>query len=372
MALARFDRYVLSLMLAVFAFFALVLIAVFWVNQAVRLFEQLIGDGQSALVFLEISLLDLPNAARLVLPVAAFVATLYATNRLAGESELVVMQATGFSPMRLVRPVAYFGLAVLIVMSLLIHWLVPLSRTVLAERRDEIDRNIVAGLLVEGTFVNPVPGITLYAREITELGELRQTFLSDSRGAGGRADYYSDRAYIVDRDSATSLVLVEGVAMNALAGRTLDVTRFTDLTFDIAPPDDGARREELETRELSTARLFAAAPADLERTGGSPLGFQREAHDRIATTLTAALSPALAFSILILGGFSRMGLVPQITAATLLVMFLQLVANAATDAAARSAATIPLFYLNPALTAAITIAALWLGTRPRRSRGVAA
>ena len=44
MALARFDRYVLSLMLAVFAFFALVLIAVFWVNQAVRLFEQLIGD----------------------------------------------------------------------------------------------------------------------------------------------------------------------------------------------------------------------------------------------------------------------------------------------------------------------------------------
>jgi hypothetical protein len=32
-----------------------VLVAVYWVNRAVGLFDQLIGDGQSALVFLEFS-----------------------------------------------------------------------------------------------------------------------------------------------------------------------------------------------------------------------------------------------------------------------------------------------------------------------------
>jgi hypothetical protein len=35
-----------------------VLVAVYWVNRAVGLFDQLIGDGQSALVFLEFSLAD--------------------------------------------------------------------------------------------------------------------------------------------------------------------------------------------------------------------------------------------------------------------------------------------------------------------------
>ncbi|MFM2389894.1 MAG: export transporter permease LptF, partial [Pseudomonadota bacterium] len=78
----RFDRYLLTQLLGVFGFFALVLVLVYWVNRAVGLFDQLIGDGQSALVFLEISLLTLPNVIRLVLPIAAFAATLFVANRL--------------------------------------------------------------------------------------------------------------------------------------------------------------------------------------------------------------------------------------------------------------------------------------------------
>ena len=94
----------------VFGFFALVLVSVYWVNSAVRLFDRLISDGQSVWVFLEMTALPLPNVIRLMLPVAAFVAVVHAPNRKAGESELVVMQATGFSPFRLARPVLYFGL----------------------------------------------------------------------------------------------------------------------------------------------------------------------------------------------------------------------------------------------------------------------
>ena len=57
-----------------FGFFALVLVAIFWINRAVRLFDRLIGDGQSALVVLEFSMLTVPNVIRLVLPISAFAA----------------------------------------------------------------------------------------------------------------------------------------------------------------------------------------------------------------------------------------------------------------------------------------------------------
>ena len=93
--MARLDRYLLSQLMALFGFFALVLVGVYWINRAVMLFDQLVGDGQSALVFLEISVLTLPNVIRLVLPVAGFVAAVYVTNRLTLDSELVVMQAAG-------------------------------------------------------------------------------------------------------------------------------------------------------------------------------------------------------------------------------------------------------------------------------------
>ena len=117
--MAKFDRYLLSQLMVFFGFFALVLVMVYWVNQAVRLFEFLIADGQSAAVFLEFTALTLPNVIRAVLPIAAFVASVYTTNRLSSESELVVVQSMGFSGFRLARPVLAFGIIVAILTSVL-------------------------------------------------------------------------------------------------------------------------------------------------------------------------------------------------------------------------------------------------------------
>ncbi|MEC8582357.1 MAG: LptF/LptG family permease, partial [Pseudomonadota bacterium] len=102
--MARFDRYVLSRFIMLFGFFALVLVSVYWLNRAVILFDRLIADGHSAAVVLEFTALSLPNVVKLVLPIAAFAGTVYVTNRLSAESELTVVQATGFSPWRLARP----------------------------------------------------------------------------------------------------------------------------------------------------------------------------------------------------------------------------------------------------------------------------
>ena len=67
----RIDRYILSQMLTLFGFFALVLVSVYWINRAVSLFEQLMSDGQTALVVLEFTALTLPVVISVVLPVAA-------------------------------------------------------------------------------------------------------------------------------------------------------------------------------------------------------------------------------------------------------------------------------------------------------------
>ncbi len=110
--MTRFDHYMLAQLMKVFGFFALVLVLVYWINRAVLLFDQLIADGQSAAVFVEFTLLSLPNVIRLVLPMAAVAAAIYVTNRLSQDSELVAMQATGYGPFRLARPVLYFGVIV--------------------------------------------------------------------------------------------------------------------------------------------------------------------------------------------------------------------------------------------------------------------
>lgn len=179
--MGRFDRYMLSQLLVLFGFFALVLVSVYWVNRAVVLFDQLIANGQNAIVFLEFTALSLPTVIRLVLPMSTFAATVYVTNRLSSESELTVMQATGFSPWRLARPVFLFGVIIAVMMSILTHFLVPSSTAQLSQRQKEVTENVTARLLTEGTFLHPGKGITFYIREITPDGVLKDVFISDRR-----------------------------------------------------------------------------------------------------------------------------------------------------------------------------------------------
>jgi lipopolysaccharide export system permease protein len=371
--LPRFDRYLLTQLLAVFGFFALVLVLVYWINRAVGLFDQLIGDGQSALVFLEISLLTLPNVIRLVLPIAAFAAALFVANRLMSDSELVVMQATGFSAFRLARPVLWFGMVVTCLMLVLMHVLVPASRATLASRMTAISENITARFLNDGQFMHPAPGITLYIREITPNGELRDLFLADDRAADSRVSYTAARALLVRGDTGPKLIMFDGMAQTVTReAQRLSLTRFADFTYDLggllSVGADGGRTID----ELSTADLLRADPALLAETGASAAEFRYEAHSRFATPLLATAAALIGFASLLIGAFSRFGLWRQIIFAVVLLILVQLVNTASAGIALRSAAMAPVAYAAPVVGIFIGIGLLWFAQRPRRFRGVTA
>jgi lipopolysaccharide export system permease protein len=370
---SRFDRYILSQLLQLFGFFALVLVAVYWVNRAVGLFDQLIGDGQSALVFLEFSILTLPNAIRLVLPVAAFAATVYAVNRLMQESELVVMQATGFSAFRLARPVLYFGLCVMAMQLVLTNVLVPASQRVLSARSAEISQNVTARFLNAGQFMHPTKGVTLYIREISPTGELLDLFLSDERAVGERVIHSARKAFLVRGEVAPKLVMVEGSTQTLTRddGR-LAVTRFADFTLDLAGLVDLARGSGVAVNTLPTLALLRPGPAVMAAVGSTEAEMLEEGHSRLAGPALAVAAPLLGFAALMLGGFSRFGLWRQMAGAVGLLIGVQLIWTWAGSAAMKSAAAWPAVYVAPVAGLLVAAVLLWWAQRPRRLQGAAA
>lgn len=346
--MARFDRYLLSQFLTHFGFFALVLVLVYWVNRAVALFDQLIASGQSAMVFLEFTTLTLPNVIRIVLPVAAFASVIYVTNRLQSDSELVVVQATGYSPSRLARPAIYFGLFVGLCVSILTHVLVPASLGRLADKSVEISENVTARLLTEGTFVHPVAGLTFYIREISPEGELRNIFIDDSR-TDARQITYTARAALIVRDSGSpKILLFDGMAQTLnTATRQLATTRFDDFVYDIGSlvPLPAADRRRME--ELSTFELLSPTMSLVEETGRPAKILRFEGHERITQALIAALAPVLGFAVLMVGGFSRFGMWRQIFGAILALVVIEMIDNAASGPARADAALLPLVYVAP-------------------------
>ena len=371
--MSRIDRYLLSQLLQLFGFFALVLVAVYWINQVVRLFDQLIGGGQSALVFLEFSLLTLPNAVIFVLPVAAFAAALYVINRWSQESELVVVQATGFSAFRLARPVFYFGLCVMAMQLVLANALVPTSQSMLNDRSAEMSKNVTARFLNAGEFMHPAKGVALYIREITPTGELIDLFLSDERGKAERVIHTASKAFLVRGEPAPKLVMLNGSTQTLTrADGRLSVTLFSDFTLDLAGlvALDGQKGRTVTT--LPTRVLLAARPEDQALYGFDRDAMLEAGHQRLAAPLMALVTPLVGFAARLIGGFTRLGLWRQMGLAVGLLIVMQMLSTWATGTALRVTGGWTLLYLAPAFGALAALVLLTLAGQPRRLRRVAA
>ena len=322
--MARFDRYMLSQLMVLFGFFSLVLVMVYWINRAVVLFDQLIANGQSAVVFLEFTALSLPSVIKLALPLAAFAAAVYVTNRMTSESEMVAVQATGYSSFRIARPVVYFGLIVMLLMSALTHYLMPLSISRLDVRRVEISQNMTARLLTEGLFIEPTAGVTLYIRKVTGAGELLDIFLSDLRNPESQVTYTAAKAYLVKTEDDAQLVMINGLAQTFRADeKRLFTTTFEDFAYNIGDFLQVAPRTGRRAFELSTLELLRASHATQQETGESAGRLVAMAHDRFAQSFLAVVGALIGFSALMVGGFSRFGVWRQIVGAILLIVLVK-------------------------------------------------
>lgn len=363
--MTRFDRYMLSQFMVLFGFFSLVLVAIFWINKAVRMFDRLVGDGQPAWVFLEFTALTLPGVIGMVLPIAAFAASVYVTNRLSTESELTVVQATGYSPFRLIRAAGVFGVIVALIMSLLSHYLIPTSLSELRQREAEVRQSVSARFLEEGEFLHPAPGITFYIRDISPEGELRDVFLSDRRDPESPVTYTSTLAYLVQDPGGTKLVMVKGLAQTLRAdGKRLFTTHFDDFSYDISRLIARNPTNLNKAEFAHTADLILRPERVAEETGSTIGQLHFILHSRFTQALMCIVSALIGFATLLLGSFSRFGVWWQILMAFTILVIIKLFESSVTSMAITEPATWPFMYVPSAVGFLVTLILLYFASRP--------
>jgi lipopolysaccharide export system permease protein len=367
---AKFDRYMLSQLLVLFGFFALVLVAIFWINRAVVLFDRLIGDGQNSLVFLEFTALGLPGLIATVLPIATFAAAVYVTNRMTTDSELTVLQATGSGPWRLARPVLVFGMCIALSLTVLSNFLVPMAQAQLKEREQEIAQNVTARLLTEGTFLHPTRHVTFYTRIIAADGVLRDVFVSDRRNPDQGIIYTAAEAYLLRNGDATTLIMVDGLAQRLeQEGQRLATAKFADFSFDISSLVQSEKAETANIRNTTTPALLANWDSILAQPDRSAGELTEELHSRIAGPLFCIIAALVGFSTLLIGGFSRFGVWREIVLSFGLLILLDGARGTLSSQVSGNAALWPLVYLPTFVGALIIGAMLWHASNPAwRSR----
>src|SRR5580692_9475970 len=98
------GRYMFRSTMGAFLITLVSLTVVIWFTQAMRDFDLITTQRQTLLVFVGITGMIVPLLVMIIAPIALMMAAAHVLNRLSADSELVVLNAAGVSPWRLMAP----------------------------------------------------------------------------------------------------------------------------------------------------------------------------------------------------------------------------------------------------------------------------
>lgn len=371
--MARYDGYMLRQLIAMWGFFTLVLVGVFWISRSIGLFSTLLAGGHSPWVFFELTAFTLPTLVRTVMPMAVFAAVVFVTNRLRRESELVVLQAIGASPLRLARPVLYFALLTSVMIGAITLYLRPEAIAAYEHREAQLEQDVAAKLLREGAFLHPMEGVVMYLGEVNADTTLRDVYVSDRRDPKQTVTYTASEAYLVPQDKDLYVVMVDGMAARHVRKTdALSVTWFKDFTFEISTFNTFEAQTTRGIRSLPTEQLlFAQEQLQAER-GFSAGKLAEELQERLSWIGICATVAMIGFTALLMGAHSRFGLWAQIGMAFVALIALEGGRGAAGNAVSQDASLWWVFHVPTGIGFVLSLVFLHFAGRPlRRPRAAA-
>ncbi|WP_293899722.1 LPS export ABC transporter permease LptF [Phenylobacterium sp.] len=300
------DRYLLRQLLAPVALATLALTAVALLSQSLSGLDLIVNQRQSALVFLKVTVLAMPQLINLVLPIAVFVAALVALNRLHTEQEIVVCFAGGMSRWRVISPAMRLAGAVAFLALLLNLFVQPAAYRAMRQELFEVRTDLASTLVREGEFTEPTPGLTVYAQSVDNAGNLINLFLHEVKADGSDTTYSAETGRIAHSQGRPVLILQNGSNQEISSRGVLNYLTFRSYTFDLASLSDSDELVHYKPSDRYLHELFFPdLQQDWERR--NRLDLLAEGNARIASPLYNIAFMALALSAIIGGGFSRLG-----------------------------------------------------------------
>jgi lipopolysaccharide export system permease protein len=155
-----FSRYVFRQAAGVLLLILLSLGGIVWIALALRELNVVTSQGQNALVLLQMTTLALPNLLGVIAPFALLIAVVHVLSRLSGDSELIVLTASGATVWTIARPLLLLAFVVSLAVSFVNHIGMPWSLRTLREFVVQVRTDLLTQVIQPGRFSSPESGLT--------------------------------------------------------------------------------------------------------------------------------------------------------------------------------------------------------------------
>ncbi len=280
------GRYIFRQTATSLAMILTTLTLIVWMTTALRQISLVTNQGQSFLIFLNITLLAMPNLIAIVAPVALLISALHTLNRLSGDSELIVLSASGSRTWRVMKPYLVLATLVTVFVAFCNAYLAPLSGRLLRDYAIKVRTDLISQVLQPGKFSSPEPGLTMHIADRAANGNLLGLMIHDERDESQVMTYLAEEGQIIKQDEERSLLIMRRGHIQRQDGKSknVQIIVFDSYIFDISQfgPKEGPR--DYKPRERFLNELLHPDPSDpyYKSQAGK---FRSELHDRLANPL---------------------------------------------------------------------------------------
>jgi lipopolysaccharide export system permease protein len=265
----RLSRYIFSeivsfFLICLFAFTG-ILLTIRMLKFAALIINKNVNAAHVGLVFISI----IPTFLEIAIPLAALLGVMLAYARLSGDSEIIVMRASGINLYQLLKAPLIFGLVCSVAAFTVSHYLRPWGFQTLSQTFFSIARSRSTAGLDAGIF-NKLGVITLYAEDISAHdGRLQRVLIDDQREKQQRKIIVAQNGQIVSDAEAKMIIfhLYDGYIHEQIEGNYV-VTQFTSNSLILEPDElygtEGGE-QRLRARELypKTIKILTKELRDL-------------------------------------------------------------------------------------------------------------
>jgi lipopolysaccharide export system permease protein len=251
------SRYVLKEVFTFFSISLLTFTGLLLTVRMLRLTSLIVNRGVELAQIAKVFLAIIPTFLEIALPMATLLGVMLAFARMCGDSEMVVLRASGISLLKFLVPIGIFAAAVGSTGLFVSFVLRPWGFSTLSTALFEIARSKSTSGLTEGVF-NKIGQLTLYAEKIDyQSGDLSKVIVDDKRNDTQRKVVVAQRGKIVadEQTQTLSLLLGEGV-VHETDGENYSRTAFQSNSLSVNPMElkedakKGAVARELPGPEL--------------------------------------------------------------------------------------------------------------------------
>lgn len=364
------SRYIFKQTITAMLMILATLTLIVWMTTALRRIDVMTEQGQGFLIFLQITLLALPNLVTVVAPIALLISTIHILNRLHNDSGIIILTAAGATTWRLMRP--FLLLAALVSAFILISnaYLSPYSLRMLRDYITEVRTDLISQVIQPGNFVSPEGGLTFHIRDREADGTLRGLMVNDTREEGQTLTYLADRGRVMEQDGQSFIIMREGHIHRVDGNREdIQVIAFDSYIFDISEMAPQRGRRSYEPKERVLPALWTKQGPEDWRIEKRPGKFRAELHDRLSNPLYPIVFVLIAVAMLGYARTTRQGPGQTVALTFVACVGVRGAGLAMTNMAVKQAWAVGLMYAIPVVAIIGALILAQRNMRPHNTRG---